>query len=224
MNLVDYVVPITVFIALIASSWDWMWETDSKTPSIRGGIAILCGLIALFYGWQQYQSNLNENRRLLETVERQSRRLIPSDFQVKLQISVHVTALTVDIDYEPPTRIGLFINIGNGQERVEISGAFVLREPIARERPGGRNPNKYWNYYGSDLYVDGLSKLPYLDQLEGKSISIYLPRRTLGKPFSHGATSVQANISIKGRDFFLKSNSVNERELITNIPVDSFKS
>lgn len=79
-----YIVPIAAFMLLLVSSWEWMWKKKKWKPSARGWIVLLCGTVALFLGWSQYRSDIEENRQVLRSIEREGTRFVPADFQVQL--------------------------------------------------------------------------------------------------------------------------------------------
>jgi hypothetical protein len=194
-----YIVPIAAFVLLLVSSWDWMWKTKKPwRPSTRGWIVFGAGIIVLSLGWRQYRSDVDENRRILKSIEREGTRLVPSDFQVRLDTWAHASAISHgESGWGPPERVDLFMSI----DSLLVTGELVLRPASAREYAESRSPNEYWYYSASDLFVRGLDRLSYLDQLEGKVLEVYIPRRAFGRPFRSRLAGIRANVSIKGRQF-----------------------
>ncbi len=194
----EYLVPFSAFVILIVSSWHWVWNKEKKRPTLRGFLICIFGVIALFLGWGKITSDTRENRVLLSSIKREGLRLLPSDFQVKLAVWAHGVALVKqETEYNPPERVDLNMKVGS----ISVTGDFVLRPKPESDYKGSRSPVMFWDYYAVDLFVEGLDKIKYLEQLEGENIQLYIPRRAFGLPFMSKLAWIKAYISIKGRVF-----------------------
>jgi hypothetical protein len=124
MLVMEYLFPVSIFIILLFSSWDWIWEKKPRRPSWRGWIIFISGAIGLFLGWNQIISDARQNRALLNSIKREGMRLLPSDFQVKLIIWAHgVAILKEGGEYNPPERLDLNMDIDS------ISVTFFAPHP-----------------------------------------------------------------------------------------------
>jgi hypothetical protein len=141
---------------------------------------------------------------LLESIKQEGRRLQPSDFQFKLTGWAHGSAFVKSPSYEAPSRLGLRASVGD----ISITGQYIMIPSPAKEFPGGRSPNKSWSYNGTGLFVEGLNKDSYLDDLVGQILRIYIPRRALGTPFRSKLSFIEGSVSIKGRDFHFKMEKI----------------
>ena len=201
MDYLGYLVPIGLFIILLAETWDDLWIIKFEKLAMRGKILLITGFCMLLLGLWQYGSDIRETKNLVNSIKREGTRLLPADFQIMLRASVHAGDLT--IDYNAPEQMELYASIGE----IDLNGRLALLAPNKKEY-SGRNPFRTYNYCGRDLFVRGLEKIQYLDNLKGETLFIHIPWRALSGPFAKSKTAtIEPVINIKGRSITLPPSS-----------------
>ena len=171
---------------LIPTREQWRgWSLPSKLTCIGAYLAALGILVALlvaaaFYVWPPLPGE----------------GLAPTDFQVRLLVSAHASAL--EPQYAPPKRILVYSNVGP----VTLKSELELQPEVAREYPSIKTPVRSWNYVDRAPFVDGLNRIATVDELIGQTLSAHVPTRAF--KFKSGAVTYQLHIHIRGREIVAK--------------------
>lgn len=128
--------------------------------------------------------------------------LVPSDFQLRLEVSAHAGALRTALDYKPPQRV--LVNVAVGP--IRLRSEAKLQERVAREHLADRNPNRYWTYEDLAPFVESLRTIRRTE-LVGQEFTARVPVGAFRLP--EGAGRYDLDVFVRGNKIRAKADSIN---------------
>ena len=201
---VPYLVEVVAFLLALLGAWSWVIRAQlhgKKEVTGKGLLFISLGLLLVLLSWSQIRQANMESLELLKSIQKEGRRIDPSDVFARLELAIHVGELVPGATEQPlPQELSLHGSIGE----LRINGRWLL----VPTQPSARDPNLRWAYEARDVRVTNLNKAPYLDDLIGTEIRVLQNNR----PFRYllrdgGVPRRQYYVYIGGREFFLHGDS-----------------
>ena len=126
--------------------------------------------------------------------------LHPSDFQVRLTVSAHGSA--IQAGYKAPEVLDVHTSIGS----IILTSKLKLEQDGAREYPSQKNPIATWLYTDKSPIIKGISEKISMESLSGQIISAHLPIKAF-KFKNYRVAKFQLQYFIKGREFTVEPDS-----------------
>lgn len=123
-----------------------------------------------------------------------------SDFQVRLTVSVHGSA--IQAGYKAPEVIDVYTSIGS----IILTSKLKIEQNGAREYPSQKNPIASWLYIDKSPIIKGMSKKTSMESLSGKTITAHFPIKAF-KFRNYRVAKFQLQYFIKGREFKVEPDS-----------------
>lgn len=137
----------------------------------------------------------------------QDTKLHPSDFQIRLIVSAHGSA--IQAGYKAPKVLDVHTAIGS----IILTSKLKLEQAGAREYPSQKNTISTWLYIDNSPIVKGLSDEKSMESLSGQTISANLPIKAF-KFKNYKVAKFQLQYFIKGREYGVEPNNKGEINLI----------